>query len=40
MLGPSLPLTAEEPADLEKQMHGKAVGDEDVKIMSAEKKIC
>jgi hypothetical protein len=39
MLGPSLALTAEEPADLEKQTYGKAGGDEDVK-MSVEEKIC
>jgi hypothetical protein len=40
MMSSSLPLTAEELADLEKQTYGKAGGDEDVKIVSAEKKIC
>lgn len=40
MLGPSLPLTAEEPADLEKQTYGKAGGDENVNIVSVEEKMC
>jgi hypothetical protein len=40
MLGHSLPLTAEEPADLEKQTYGKAGGDKDVNIVSVEEKIC
>jgi hypothetical protein len=40
VLGPSLPLTAEESTDLEKQAHGKAGGDDDIKILSVEEKVC
>ena len=40
MLGPSLPLKAEKPAELEAQTYGKAGGDEDVKTVSVEEKIC
>jgi len=40
MLGPSLPLTAQEPADLEKETYGKAGGNEVVKIVSVKEKVC